>query len=168
MDLSEYRVPGSDCAYYIPDFVSEEEEEYLVRKVCSTSACLPGENPIYFSTRWHLESVLTIAHLQTLRYHLSPTRRPDSPFLDAQILETPQPKWRQLANRRLQTWGMYSHPHAKFESTHCADSDLLRRRSYPKEYTDTASHAVVHDGLPRPHRAVESNDRVRRFTAWRA
>ncbi|VDB92215.1 unnamed protein product [Peniophora sp. CBMAI 1063] len=52
-DLSAQHVPGSDRTYYIPNFVTEEEEEYLVRK----------------------------------------------------ILEAPQPKWRQLAKRRLQTWG---------------------------------------------------------------
>ncbi|KAH9957814.1 hypothetical protein BC827DRAFT_1137379 [Russula dissimulans] len=53
MNLSEYHVPGSKDTYYIPDFVSPDEETYLLRK----------------------------------------------------IQETPQPKWKRLSNRRLQTWG---------------------------------------------------------------
>ncbi|KAI0262716.1 hypothetical protein BC834DRAFT_890004 [Gloeopeniophorella convolvens] len=53
MDIPAYRVPGSSDTYYIPNFVTEDEENYLLRK----------------------------------------------------IQETPQPKWKQLANRRLQTWG---------------------------------------------------------------
>lgn len=31
--LDRYLVPGTNEAYYIPNFVTEEEEEYLVRKV---------------------------------------------------------------------------------------------------------------------------------------
>ncbi|KAN0113551.1 putative alpha-ketoglutarate-dependent dioxygenase ABH6 [Russula decolorans] len=53
MNLAEQHVPGSNNTYYIPDFVTTDEETYLLRK----------------------------------------------------ILETPQPKWKQLSNRRLQTWG---------------------------------------------------------------
>lgn len=53
MNLAEQHVPGSKNTYYIPDFVTTDEETYLLRK----------------------------------------------------ILETPQPKWKQLSNRRLQTWG---------------------------------------------------------------
>jgi len=52
MNLSEYHVPGTTDTYYIPDFVTGDEETYLLRK----------------------------------------------------IQETPQPKWKQLSNRRLQTW----------------------------------------------------------------
>ncbi|TFY55587.1 hypothetical protein EVG20_g9267 [Dentipellis fragilis] len=48
-----HRIPGPAAAYYIPNFVSIDEEAYLLRK----------------------------------------------------IQETPHTKWRQLANRRLQTWG---------------------------------------------------------------
>ena len=33
MDLAKYKIPGSQEAFYIPDFVTEEEEHYLVRKV---------------------------------------------------------------------------------------------------------------------------------------
>lgn len=32
-DLSKYLVPGSDKTYYIPNFVSGDEEAYLLRKV---------------------------------------------------------------------------------------------------------------------------------------
>ncbi|KAI0292982.1 hypothetical protein B0F90DRAFT_1644327 [Multifurca ochricompacta] len=53
MTLAEYHVPGSVDTYYIPNFVTADEESYLLRK----------------------------------------------------IQETPQPKWKQLSNRRLQTWG---------------------------------------------------------------
>ncbi|KAF9463506.1 hypothetical protein BDZ94DRAFT_1218177 [Collybia nuda] len=51
-DWSGYRVAGHET-FYVPDFVTLEEEEYLIRK----------------------------------------------------ILESPQQKWKQLANRRLQLWG---------------------------------------------------------------
>ncbi|KAH0580022.1 hypothetical protein H2248_002837 [Termitomyces sp. 'cryptogamus'] len=53
IDLSRYRVPGSYETFYIPDFITVDEEQYLLRK----------------------------------------------------IAETPQSKWKQLANRRLQIWG---------------------------------------------------------------
>ncbi|KAI0830326.1 hypothetical protein BC628DRAFT_998536 [Trametes gibbosa] len=32
-DLSRYLVPGTSNAYYIPEFITEEEEEYLIRKI---------------------------------------------------------------------------------------------------------------------------------------
>src|ERR1700722_16158202 len=32
-DLYQFRVPGPPEVYYIPDFLTEEEEEYLLRKV---------------------------------------------------------------------------------------------------------------------------------------
>lgn len=31
--IENFLVPGTDEAYYIPNFVTEEEEEYLIRKV---------------------------------------------------------------------------------------------------------------------------------------
>lgn len=33
MDLTQYKVDGTDAVYYIPEFVTEDEEEYLIRKV---------------------------------------------------------------------------------------------------------------------------------------
>ena len=33
MDLESHRIPGTSDAFYIPDFVTPEEEEYLIRKV---------------------------------------------------------------------------------------------------------------------------------------
>ena len=33
MHLAEYHVPGSKDTYYIPDFVTTDEETYLLRKV---------------------------------------------------------------------------------------------------------------------------------------
>ncbi|KAI0363234.1 hypothetical protein BV20DRAFT_975913 [Pilatotrama ljubarskyi] len=33
INLEDYLVPGTSNTYYIPDFVSEEEEEYLIRKI---------------------------------------------------------------------------------------------------------------------------------------
>ncbi|KAJ7203583.1 hypothetical protein GGX14DRAFT_523426 [Mycena pura] len=53
IDLSRYRIPGHDACYYVPDFITEEEERYLMDK----------------------------------------------------IKESPQQRWKQLANRRLQLWG---------------------------------------------------------------
>ncbi|KAJ7092449.1 hypothetical protein B0H15DRAFT_833961 [Mycena belliarum] len=32
-DLSAHRIPGHDACYYIPDFLTEKEEEYLIRKI---------------------------------------------------------------------------------------------------------------------------------------
>ncbi|KZP05381.1 hypothetical protein FIBSPDRAFT_907000 [Athelia psychrophila] len=32
-DLEQFKVPGSSNAFYIPNFVSEEEQEYLIRKI---------------------------------------------------------------------------------------------------------------------------------------
>ncbi|KAJ7271121.1 hypothetical protein C8J57DRAFT_298247 [Mycena rebaudengoi] len=32
-DLSCYRIPGHDACYYLPDFLTEDEEEYLIRKI---------------------------------------------------------------------------------------------------------------------------------------
>ena len=36
INLDEYLVTGTSTAYYIPDFVTEDEEEYLIRKVAIT------------------------------------------------------------------------------------------------------------------------------------
>ncbi|KAJ7123764.1 hypothetical protein C8R44DRAFT_620939 [Mycena epipterygia] len=33
IDLSSYRIPGHDACYYLPNFLSEEEEEYVIRKI---------------------------------------------------------------------------------------------------------------------------------------
>ena len=35
-DLSAYAVEGTDRVYYIPEFVTEEEESYLLRQVSAT------------------------------------------------------------------------------------------------------------------------------------
>lgn len=64
MNLSEHHVPGSKDTYYIPDFVTADEEAYLLRKVRFTD-------------------------LLSRSIHEPP-----------QIQETPQPKWKQLSNRR--------------------------------------------------------------------
>ncbi|KAI0041661.1 hypothetical protein FA95DRAFT_1584663 [Auriscalpium vulgare] len=36
MDFSRYSVPGSDETFYIPDFITKDEEEYLIRKIGET------------------------------------------------------------------------------------------------------------------------------------
>ncbi|KAI0076993.1 hypothetical protein K474DRAFT_1596895 [Panus rudis PR-1116 ss-1] len=36
ISLETYRVRNSDEAYYIPDFVSKDEEQYLIRKICES------------------------------------------------------------------------------------------------------------------------------------
>lgn len=36
MNLTGHHVPGTADTYYIPDFVTEEEEAYLLRKVSPT------------------------------------------------------------------------------------------------------------------------------------
>lgn len=33
INLDHYLVPGTESTYYIPEFVTEDEEEYLLRKV---------------------------------------------------------------------------------------------------------------------------------------
>ena len=32
-NLDPYLVPGTTTIYYIPEFITEDEEEYLIRKV---------------------------------------------------------------------------------------------------------------------------------------
>ncbi|KAF8900126.1 hypothetical protein CPB84DRAFT_1680744 [Gymnopilus junonius] len=51
--LSQFHTEGHEDAFYVPNFITPEEEQYLIRKIC----------------------------------------------------ESPQPLWKSLANRRLQTWG---------------------------------------------------------------
>lgn len=42
MALSQYRVPSSlDEVFYIPEFITEREEEYLLRKVGRVPRVLP-------------------------------------------------------------------------------------------------------------------------------
>ena len=36
MNLNEHHIPGTTDTYYIPDFVTEDEEAYLLRKVSPT------------------------------------------------------------------------------------------------------------------------------------
>jgi hypothetical protein len=33
VNLSEFRIPGSQECFYLPDFITPAEEEYLIRKV---------------------------------------------------------------------------------------------------------------------------------------
>lgn len=33
LTLEKYLVPGTSSTYYIPEFVTEDEEDYLIRKV---------------------------------------------------------------------------------------------------------------------------------------
>ena len=33
-ELTQYLIPGTDAAFYIPEFVTPEEEEFLLRKAC--------------------------------------------------------------------------------------------------------------------------------------
>jgi hypothetical protein len=66
MNLAEQHVPGSKNAYYIPDFVTTDEETYLLRKVSWKNLPQPTPSASHYT----------------------------------QILETPQPKWKQLSNRR--------------------------------------------------------------------
>ena len=35
LSLDRYLVPGTTSTYYIPEFINEEEEEYIIQKVCS-------------------------------------------------------------------------------------------------------------------------------------
>ena len=49
--LDDYLVPGTSSTYYIPEFVTEDEEEYLIRKVRLTSIFFPScpeQLPTYF------------------------------------------------------------------------------------------------------------------------
>lgn len=75
MNLAEHHVPGSKDTYYIPDFVTADEESYLLRKV-SLQKLLS-----------HPRFNIPLAH-------------------KTQIRETPQPKWKQLSNRRYVMFGM--------------------------------------------------------------
>jgi hypothetical protein len=34
VDLAQHRIQGPQDSFYIPDFVTQTEEEYLIRKVC--------------------------------------------------------------------------------------------------------------------------------------
>jgi uncharacterized secreted protein with C-terminal beta-propeller domain len=43
MNLAEHHVPGSKDTYYIPDFVTADEETYLLRKVSIQSPTFPLE-----------------------------------------------------------------------------------------------------------------------------
>jgi len=70
MNLAEQHVPGSKNTYYIPDFVTTDEETYLLRKVSWQKS---SNHPHLPESRW-------------IHY--------------TQILETPKPKWKQLSNRR--------------------------------------------------------------------
>ncbi|KAJ7459498.1 hypothetical protein B0H11DRAFT_1872896 [Mycena galericulata] len=43
VDMSKYRLPGHDACYYLPDFLTAEEEQYLMRKASGSSMYLyPG------------------------------------------------------------------------------------------------------------------------------
>lgn len=58
-DLSTYAIEGTDRVYYIPEFVSEEEETYLLRQVrARTFAASYTANSRY--TYSHLPSEINI------------------------------------------------------------------------------------------------------------
>ncbi|KAA1474120.1 hypothetical protein DENSPDRAFT_781161 [Dentipellis sp. KUC8613] len=103
--LEAHRIPGPDAAYYIPNFVSIDEEAYLLRK----------------------------------------------------IQETPHTKWRQLANRRLQTWGgdltpkntLIPQPFPAFVTQF---PDLLTRLECTGAFADSPhkrpNHIILNEYLP--------------------
>ena len=39
MNLAQFAIPGHPQAYYIPNFVNEDEEKYLIRKVSIRLGC---------------------------------------------------------------------------------------------------------------------------------
>lgn len=41
MDLTPYKVADTDAVYYISDFVTKEEEEYLIRKARIIRSSIP-------------------------------------------------------------------------------------------------------------------------------
>ncbi|KAJ7854716.1 hypothetical protein B0H14DRAFT_3085493 [Mycena olivaceomarginata] len=43
VDLSGYRIPGHDACYYLPDFLTEEEEEYLIERLATAANFTGGE-----------------------------------------------------------------------------------------------------------------------------
>lgn len=34
LKLAQYLIPGTDEAYYIPEFITPDEEQFLLRKAC--------------------------------------------------------------------------------------------------------------------------------------
>jgi hypothetical protein len=56
-NLSQHRVPGPPEAYYIADFVTEEEEHYLLRKVCSRYPLKKKIQPFSHPTKKKLRSL---------------------------------------------------------------------------------------------------------------
>jgi hypothetical protein len=96
MNLSGHHVPGSKDTYYIPDFVTADEEEYLLRKVSPITMAyviLARYNkPTSDSGDTSAEMEATFeseVHMYTFRY----------PILTSFLAN------KRITPRRLQTWG---------------------------------------------------------------
>jgi len=50
VDLVKHRIQGPQDSFYIPDFVTQAEEEYLIRKVCLVRYDLTA---LGYLTRYH-------------------------------------------------------------------------------------------------------------------
>lgn len=71
MNLENHRIPGASDAFYIPNFVTPEEEEYLMRKV----------RVLVVLNRGYARCQMILTAIE-------------------QIIDSPRQKWRYLAHRR--------------------------------------------------------------------
>lgn len=68
-DLSRYAIEGTDRVYYIPEFVSEEEETYLMRQVRARTFAASCTANRKYNTICHLK-LISVYHGLLTQYCL--------------------------------------------------------------------------------------------------
>ncbi|KAF8890764.1 hypothetical protein BD779DRAFT_1438311 [Infundibulicybe gibba] len=105
IDISKYQIAGHESVFYVPKFLTQEEEDYLIRK----------------------------------------------------IMDTPHPKWKQLANRRLQVWGGEITPKNRLLAQSLPSfihtyPDIITRLKYTGIFRDSPhgapNHIIINEYLP--------------------
>ncbi|CAK5271929.1 unnamed protein product [Mycena citricolor] len=111
-ELSSYRIPGSDSCFYIPEFITEGEEAYLIRKVA------PGFRPalgpsIYERLQIRDSPVQRWKQLANRRLQLWGGELTSNNVLVAQPMPSFVETYPDIINRLQQTGVFHGSPHGK-------------------------------------------------------
>ena len=64
LKLAQYLIPGTDEAFYIPGFITPDEERFLLRKACLAASSYA---PLVERRRFSIDPRIACAEMETTR-----------------------------------------------------------------------------------------------------